>query len=83
MQNYSTIRAAILKLLDEQHEIHGTEFLTLNMTTLNAKHCVLRQAHVLADEGHLVILQGGGRGRKTTYKRNRNSPGAPIRRHKR
>ena len=56
--------------------ILGTECLTLKCTTIGSKIWVKQQARILAERGEIVIIPSrGGRGRKTAYKLNRNSPG--------
>jgi hypothetical protein len=73
--NQSTIRDAILVVIDENDgEIKGTEKLAL---LLNAgKTWMIKCARVIERTGHITIIPSrGGRGNRTVYKRNRNSPG--------
>jgi len=66
----------ILLALDELIEIHGTEHLSYEICH-NSKPWVLAKVRQLRDQGHCQIIHGNGRGHKTLYRRNRNSPGAP------
>lgn len=74
----TTIRRAILLVLDERGEVCGTEHLSL---TINAhKRWTIQNARILASQGEITIAPSrGGRGIKTVYKRNRNQPGIPRR----
>jgi hypothetical protein len=59
---------------------HGTEKFILEISTINSKTRILRIARDLEERGTIAIIPSrGGRGRKTIYKINRNSPGAPRR----
>lgn len=70
----STVRKAIMLVLDENGEIAGTETLTLAINT--RKYWTIINARRLEAEGEITIIpSNGGRGKKTIYKRNRNSPG--------
>lgn len=71
----SAIRDSIIMIINHEEEIHGTEQLAL---ALNAKdkHWLIVNARTLSDQGEIEIIpSSGGRGRKTIYKRNRNSAG--------
>lgn len=70
----STVRQAILLVLDKTGEVHGTECLSL---AINApKAWTIVQLRRLQDQGEIrIIPSNGGRGRKTIYRRNRNAPG--------
>ena len=72
----SGIQQDVVKAIDENGgEIHGTETIAI---TVNARDkgwlvSILRR---LASGGSITITPSrGGRGNKTVYKRNRNSPG--------
>lgn len=72
----STVRKAIMLVLDENGEIAGTESLACTLNMNNSKSYVIRSARILQNNGELIIIpSNGGRGKKTIYKRNRNSPG--------
>lgn len=62
--------------------VEGTEYLAITLNTQNRTH-MLQCVRRLARDGEIHIIVGGGRGHKTVYKRNRNSPGAPRRRRTR
>lgn len=77
----STVRQAILLVIDENGEIAGTETLACTLNLNNNKGYVIRSARLLQRAGVLTIIpSNGGRGKKTIYKRNRNQPGVPRKR---
>lgn len=72
----STIRDAILIMLDQAEEIHGTDALARTLNT--DKPWLIRSVRVMERRGQLTIIPSrGGRGNRTVYKRNRNSSGQP------
>lgn len=75
--NQSTVRNAIIITLEENNDqVEGTENLTLMLNAGNSKSWIIRSARVLQSNGQISIIRSnGGRGRKTVYRRNRNSPG--------
>jgi hypothetical protein len=78
--NQSTVRDAILIMLDEHDgEIHGTELLARH---LNAdKPWIIKCVRVIESDGQIEIIPSrGGRGHRTIYRRNPNSPGLPRKR---
>ena len=77
MTQVSELRDLLLQCLEDKGgTVKGTDNLTLAVTTLNCKRCVIQQARILESEGKVIIqLSRGGRGRHTVYKLNRNSPG--------
>ncbi|MBI5950191.1 MAG: hypothetical protein HY865_00925 [Chloroflexi bacterium] len=76
----STHNQIILVLEERGGEVQGTEALALALGALNCKSYIIRSARRLQSDGEITICKScGGRGRKTTYKRNRNQPGNPRR----
>jgi hypothetical protein len=72
--------AFIARLRANGGVLHGTEKITLELSTINTKAWILCLARDLEKRGTITIIPSrGGRGRKTVYKINRNSPGAPRR----
>lgn len=77
--NKTGLRDAILIVLDDDGgETHGTDSLA---SRLNAgKPWLIKSVRVLEKDGELTIIPSrGGRGHRTIYKRNPNSPGQPRR----
>lgn len=72
--------AFIVRLRENGGVLRGTEEITLELSTINSKTWIRRLARHLEQQGKITIIPSrGGRGRKTVYKINRNSPGAPRR----
>jgi hypothetical protein len=73
----SAIREEIIATIDEGGgKAEGTEALALKVNA--PKPWVVKLARGLQALGVIRIIQSrGGRGNKTVYKRNRNSPGQP------
>lgn len=80
MTQESQLKKQMATLLARHGVIVGTEQIAIALTTVNCKRCIVQQARALEVEGVLTIQHGGGRGRKTVYKRNPNQPGQPRRR---
>lgn len=75
MPTLSNVRDSILVILEQNNgELQGTEELAL---ALNApKNWTIRCVRRLQENDEIKIIQSsGGRGKRTVYKRNRNSPG--------
>lgn len=72
----------ILAAMDERGGvIIGTENFASLIGRVNSKPWLIRNARLLEQDGTIVIIPSrGGRGNKTIYRKNRNSPGSP--RHK-
>lgn len=84
MSNTNTTVQKIITALDELQEIRGTEHLLRNVVCIRNKGWVLAKVNALEAAGECVIIRSnGGRGKKTIYRRNRNSPGLPRRTTKR
>lgn len=76
MSQVSELRDDLLKLLEQHKVIDGTEKITIEISTSNCKTFVLKQLRALERSGHITIIPSrGGRGKRTVYKRNRNSTG--------
>jgi hypothetical protein len=75
--NNSTIREGIQAIIEENGgEVKGTTNLASQLNT--DEYWVRKCARVLAGAGLIKIISSrGGRGKRTIYKRNRNSPGQP------
>lgn len=71
------VKESILCLLNTKRTIRGTEQITIALFDgVYAKPLVIKRLRELQAEGKITIIPSpGGRGRKTIYKRNRNSPG--------
>jgi hypothetical protein len=83
MTQESQLKTDILSLLEREHVITGTENITLTITVRNSLPAVIKQMRALEAEGLVTIIRShGGRGLRTVYKRNRNSPGTPRRRRR-
>lgn len=75
-----TTTQKIINALDELQEIHGTEYLAYEVIGVSSKTWVRCQVRKLEAAGILTIIRSrGGWGRRTIYRRNRNSPGYPRR----
>lgn len=73
-----TTTERIIMALDELQEIHGTEYLSYEICHNARKSWVIAKVRQLEADGQCEIIHAlPGRGRKTIYRRNRNSPGAP------
>lgn len=73
-----TLKIAIVEELNSQDEIRGTEHMSYGLLGCSNKSWTIKKLRELMDDGLLLILPSrGGRGHKTIYKRNRNSPGSP------
>lgn len=83
--DHLTTAERIIAALEELQEIHGTEYLTFEVLGNSRKSFVRAKVRQLAQDGECEIIYGNGRGHKTIYRRNRNSPGSPRRddKHKR
>jgi predicted transcriptional regulator len=79
--NQSSVRDGIETALDENGgEVQGTARLANHLNT--DEHWLRKCARVLERAGLITITPSrGGRGNRTIYKRNRNSPGQPRRKH--
>lgn len=72
-----TLLKRIEALIAEHGTIHGTENFAL-LVRAKSKSNLIQYLRVIAQRGEITIVpSSGGRGRKTVYKRNRNSPGYP------
>lgn len=79
MSKSQVIQTIIAVIEDNGDALQGTEALALQVGA--AKHYVIKCARVIQHDNLITIIpSNGGRGRKTVYKRNRNSPGAPRKR---
>ena len=75
MPTTNTTRESIIMIINHEEEIHGTEQLAIALNAHN-KHWLILNLRDLNAEGSITITpSAGGRGRKTIYKRNRNSAG--------
>lgn len=73
-----TLKIAIVEELDSQDEIRGTEHMAYDVLGCSNKPWIRILLRQLQADGLVNILRSrGGRGHKTIYKRNRNSPGSP------
>jgi hypothetical protein len=71
-----TLKHLVMAVLEETGEIDGTENFASLIGLLNNKTKFLQAARLVEREGKIIIIPStGGRGRKTIYRRNRNSPG--------
>lgn len=58
----------------------GTENFAGMLGTIGNKSYLRHNARMLEQDGEIVIIPSrGGRGNKTIYRKNRNSPGSPRR----
>lgn len=71
-----TLKHLLIASLEEHGgEISGTESLA-NLIGAIRKSWLIQQARIIARDGKIEIIPSrGGRGRKTIYRVNRNSPG--------
>jgi hypothetical protein len=74
----SAIEDDMRKQFDSTPELHGTEEIAIRFSGVDSKSWILRMLRRLQDKGIITIIPSrGGRGHKTVYRRNRNSPGQP------
>ena len=70
-----TLKHVIIAALEENDQIEGTEYFA-NQIGARDKTWLIRLARLIANEGKITIIPSrGGRGNKTIYRVNRNSPG--------
>ena len=74
----STVEEILIEQINAAGKLEGTERIAIEINA--PKWWVLKIAQRLAAKGRIhIVATNGGRGHKTVYKRNRNSPGAPRR----
>lgn len=71
-----TMQDVLREEIERCGELHGTEEIALTIKA--PKWWLIKIARRLMTSGEIEIIpSNGGRGHKTTYRRNRNSPGQP------
>lgn len=80
MTNSQAIESILIIIDNNDGEVQGTETLQI-ATNIRRRSYLLKCVRAIQSVDLITIIpSNGGRGRKTVYKRNRNSPGAPRKR---
>jgi GTP-sensing pleiotropic transcriptional regulator CodY len=75
-----TIKDTLIQEFTTQGEIMGTEHIIINVTGSSNRSFVVRKLRELESAGMITVTRSrGGRGKRSIYRRNRNSPGYPRR----
>lgn len=73
----STIKDAVMRLLEQCDELSGTEQLMIEVNASRKSFLIKSVRSLEGDQQITIIRSQGGRGNKTVYKRNLNQQGLP------